>query len=162
MKWWGNLVGGSDDSLLLVDYFEKLPKTTISLDEIYRNLGLDTIFQNGQLKQGAAMGFDMPINGSLVHAEMDIASGAVIDLAAIVLESLHSGFVDLQDLDHARSEKRITIQATKQDVALLCRELETFAADPLAYDLAKFVPEEDMLELGQAAQEIANELDKIL
>ncbi|MBE1554014.1 imm68 putative immunity domain-containing protein [Sporosarcina limicola] len=159
-KWWGNLVGGTDDSLLLVDYFEELPKSIISLDEVYRDLGLDTIFQEGNLKQDAAMGFEMTINGSLVHAEMDIASAAVIDLAAIVLESLNCGFVDLQDLDDVRSEKRIVIQATKQDLALLCRVLEQFAEDPFAYDLAEFVPVEDMLELGQAAQEIANELKK--
>lgn len=40
-KDWGNFIGGSDDSLNLVAFFEDLKKEEISLSEIFAQIGLN-------------------------------------------------------------------------------------------------------------------------
>ena len=40
-KYWGNFIGGSDDSLNLVAFLEDQKKEEISLSEIFAKIGLD-------------------------------------------------------------------------------------------------------------------------
>ena len=40
-KYWGNFIGGSDDSLNLVAFLEDQKKKEISLSEIFAKIGLD-------------------------------------------------------------------------------------------------------------------------
>ncbi|UKS25977.1 imm68 putative immunity domain-containing protein [Paenibacillus sp. HWE-109] len=90
--------------------------------------------------------------------ELDIACGALIDLSAIVLESLKSGYVDLHDLDEARQPCKLYIDASEEKRNLLRNELYKFSRNPLAYDLAELVPADDMRELAEKAKLISDEL----
>ena len=48
-KYWGNFIGGSDDSLNLVVFLEDLKKEEIPLSEIFVKIGLDK--QNWDFRQ---------------------------------------------------------------------------------------------------------------
>lgn len=42
-KYWGNYIGGTDDSLTLLDYLMDKQKSEISLSEIFADIGLDKL-----------------------------------------------------------------------------------------------------------------------
>jgi len=88
--------------LALIDYLEQLDVTDVTLNQILKDLGFDVLLSEGDLKNGGNIGFDMRSANGMFRVELDIACGALIDLSAIVLECLKSGFVDLHDLDEAR------------------------------------------------------------
>ena len=48
-KYWGNFIGGSDDSLNLVAFLEDQKKEEIPLSEIFTKIGLDK--QNWDFRQ---------------------------------------------------------------------------------------------------------------
>ena len=48
-KYWGNFIGGSDDSLNLVSFLEDQKKEEIALSEIFAKIGLDK--QNWDFRQ---------------------------------------------------------------------------------------------------------------
>ncbi|KQN99901.1 imm68 putative immunity domain-containing protein [Paenibacillus sp. Leaf72] len=157
-KWWGDLIGGSDDSLALIDYLEQLDLTDVTLNQILKDLGFDILLSEGDLKNGGNVGYDMKRANSIFRVELDIACGALIDLSAIVLESLKSGYVDLHDLDEARQPRKLYIDASEEKRNLLRDELNKFSRNPLSYDLAELVPPDDMRELAEKAKMIADEL----
>jgi hypothetical protein len=157
-KWWGDLIGGSDDSLALLDYLEQLELTDVPLDHILKDLGFDIVLSEGDLQSGGTIGFDMRSANGKFRVELDIACGALIDLSAIVLESLKSGYVDLHDLDEARQPRKLYIDASEEKRKLLQDELNKFSRHPLSYDLAALVPSDDMRELAEKAKMIADEL----
>ncbi|UNK15832.1 imm68 putative immunity domain-containing protein [Paenibacillus sp. N3/727] len=157
-KWWGELIGGSDDSLVLIDYLEQLDSTDATLNQILKDLGFDVLLSEGDLKNGRGIGFDIKNANGMFRAELDIACGALIDLSAIVLESLKSGYVDLHDLDEARQPCKLYIDSSEEKRNLLRDELYKFSRNPLAYDLAELVPADDMRELAEKAKMIADEL----
>ena len=103
-KYWGNFIGGSDDSLNLMAFLEDQKQEEIPLSEIFAKIGLDK--QNWDFRQtveylefthsdGVAMDF---------HFAIDV----VTDLAAILLECSVSGSVNLQDLDEYNPPARLT------------------------------------------------------
>lgn len=157
-KWWGDLIGGSDDSLALLDYLEQLDLTDVTLDQILKDLGFDVLLSEGDLKNGGHIGFDRRSASGMFRVELDIACGALIDLAAIVLECRKSGYVDLHDLDENRKPCKLYIEASEEKRNLLRDELNKFSCNPLSYDLAELVPAEDMRELADKAKMIADEL----
>lgn len=157
-KWWGDLIGGSDDSLALLDYLEQLELTEVSLDHILKDLGFDILLSEGDLQSGGTIGFNMKSANGKFRVELDIACGVLIDLSAIVLESLKSGYVDLHDLDEARQPRKLYIIASEEKRNLLKDELNKFFRHPLSYDLAELVPSDDMRELAEKAKMIAEEL----
>lgn len=157
-KWWGDLIGGSDDSLTLIDYLEQLDLTDVTLNQILRDIGFDILLAEGDLKNGGNIGFDRRSANGMFRVELDIACSALIDLSAIVLESLKSGYVDLHDLDEARQPHKLYIDASEETRSLLRDELNKFSRNPLSYDLAKLVPADDMRKLAEQAKMIADEL----
>ncbi|GFZ92420.1 hypothetical protein GCM10008018_43480 [Paenibacillus marchantiophytorum] len=157
-KWWGDLIGGSDDSLALIDYLAQLELTNVTLNQILKDLGFDILLSEGDLKNGGNIGFDRRSTSGMFRVELDFACGALIDLSAIVLESLKSGYVDLHDLDEARQPCKLYINASEEDRNLLKDELNKFSRNPMSYDLAELVPSDDMRELAEKAKMIADEL----
>ena len=49
VKYWGDFIGGSDDSLSLVEFLDGLNKEEITLKEIFTGIGLDR--QNMDFRQ---------------------------------------------------------------------------------------------------------------
>ncbi len=157
-KWWGDLIGGSDDSLALIDYLEQLDLSDLTLNQILKDLGFDVLFSEGDLKNGGNIGFDRRSASGMFRVELDIACSVLIDLSAIVLECLKSGYVDLHDLDESREPRKLYMDASEEKRKLLRDELDKFSRNPLSYDLAELVPTDDMRELAEKARIIADDL----
>ncbi|WP_229087854.1 imm68 putative immunity domain-containing protein [Brevibacillus sp. M2.1A] len=130
----------------------------MTLNQILKDLGLDVLLSEGDLKNGGSIGFDIKNANGTFRAEIDIACSALIDLSAIVLESQKSGYVDLHDLDEDRQPRKLYIDASEEKRNLLRDELYKFSRDPLAYELAELVPADEMRELAEKAKMIADEL----
>lgn len=152
-KWWGEYVGGTDDSMLLMDYFEQKAQKVFPLAQVFKDLHLDAL-EAGESVNGTQAFFDWNDG----RADFMIVIDVVMDLSALVLESLHSGSVVLEE----GSEEAFSISAEKHEIALLQDELTRFAADPLSYDLNEVVPDEDMFVIAAHCKEIAQELGKYI
>ena len=94
-KYWGNFIGGSDDSLNLVAFLEDQKKEEIPLSEIFAKIGLDK--QNWDFRQTVEYLEFTHSDG--VEMDFHFAIDVVTDLAAILLECSVSGSVNLHDLD---------------------------------------------------------------
>ena len=111
-KYWGNFIGGSDDSLNLVAFLEDQKKEEIPLSEIFAKIGLDK--QNWDFRQTVEYLEFTHSDG--VEMDFHFAIDVVTDLAAILLECSVSGSVNLQDLDEYNTPaRRIRITATPEE-----------------------------------------------
>ena len=101
-KYWGNFIGGSDDSLNLVEFLEDQKKEEIPLSEIFAKIGLDK--QNWDFHQTVEYLEFTHSDG--VEMDFHFAIDVVTDLAAILLECSVSGSVNLHDLDEYNTPSR--------------------------------------------------------
>ena len=77
-KYWGEYIGGSDDSLTLVAFLEDQKKEEIALSEIFAKIGLDR--QNWNFRQTVKnLGFTHSIG---VETDFHFAIDVIIDIAA--------------------------------------------------------------------------------
>lgn len=154
-KYWGNYIGGTDDSLKLVMFLENQKNEEISLAEIFAKIGLDK--QNWDFHQTVEYLEFTDSDG--IDIDFHFAIDIVTDLAAILLECHVNGGVNLQDLDEYDASSRfVQITATAQEHAALNKALAEFVKDPLSYDLSEMVDEEDMLALAKDCEKIRKEL----
>ena len=136
-KYWGNFIGGSDDSLNLVAFLEDQKKEEIPLSEIFAKIGLDK--QNWDFHQTVEYLEFTHSNG--VEIDFHFAIDVVTDLAAILLECSVSGGVNLHDLDEAMD-----------------KALADFAQDPLSYDLHDLMSDEEIEEMAHQVAALRKEL----
>ena len=122
-KYWGNFIGGSDDSLNLVAFLEDQKKEEIPLSEIFAKIGLDK--QNWDFRQTVEYLEFTHSDG--VEMDFHFAIDVVTDLAAILLECSVSGSVNLQDLDEYNTPaRRIRITATPEEHDAMNKSLADF------------------------------------
>ena len=154
-KYWGNFIGGSDDSLNLVAFLEDQKKEEISLSEIFTKIGLDK--QNWDFHQTVEYLEFTHSNG--VEMDFHFAIDVVTDLAAILLECSVSGSVNLQDLDEYNTpSRRIRITATPEEHDAMNKALADFAHDPLSYDLHEMMDDEEIQEMAWDVEALRKEL----
>ena len=145
-KYWGNFIGGSDDSLNLVAFLEDQKKEEIPLSEIFAKIGLDK--QNWNFHQTVEYLEFTHSDG--VEMDFHFAIDVVTDLAAILLECSVSGSVNLQDLDeYNTSSRRIRITATAEEHDAMNKALADFAQNPLEYDLSEMMDEDGIQEMAR-------------
>lgn len=108
-------IGGSDDSLSLVAFLEDQKKEEISNSEIFDKIGLYKL--NWNFRQTVEyLGFT---HSNSVETDFHFAIDVVIDLAAILLECIASGDINLHDLDEYDAPSRhirITVQYFGQGI----------------------------------------------
>ena len=154
-KYWGNFIGGSDDSLNLVAFLEDLKKEEIPLSEIFAKIGLDK--QNWDFRQTVEYLEFTHSDG--VEMDFHFAIDVVTDLAAILLECSVSGSVNLQDLDEYNTPtRRIRITATPEEHAAMNKALADFAQNPLEYDLSEMMDNEEIQEMARDVEALRKEL----
>lgn len=154
-KYWGDYIGGTDDSLTLVEYLSNKQKEEISLEEIISDTGLDKLQDNFQNADSLLV----PIDG--LEREFYYAIDLITDLAALLLECKISGSVNLCDLYGDNLETaapNIHITATPKEHELINKALMDFAAAPLSYNLSEMVPKEDMIEMAAVCEKLRKEL----
>ena len=154
-KYWGNFIGGSDDSLNLVAFLEDQKKKEISLSEIFAKIGLDK--QNWDFHQTVEYLEFTDSNG--VEMDFHFAIDVVTDLAAILLECSVSGSVNLQDLDEYNTPaRRIRITVTPEEHDAMNKALADFAQNPLEYDLSEMMDEGEIQEMARDVEALRKEL----
>ena len=154
-KYWGNFIGGSDDSLNLVAFLEDQKKEEIPLSEIFAKIGLDK--QNWDFRQTVEYLEFTHSDG--VEMDFHFASDVVTDLAAILLECSVSGGVDLHDLDeYNTAHRRIRITATSEEHDAMNKALADFAQNPLSYDLHEMMDDEEIREMARDIEALRKEL----
>ena len=154
-KYWGNFIGGSDDSLNLVAFLEDQKKEEIPLSEIFAKIGLDK--QNWDFRQTVEYLEFTHSNG--VEMDFHFAIDVVTDLAAILLECSVSGSVNLQDLDEYNTpHRRIRITATPEEHDAMNKALADFAQNPLEYDLSEMMDDEEIQEMARDVEALRKEL----
>lgn len=154
-KYWGNFIGGSDDSLNLVAFLEDQKKEEISLSEIFTKIGLDK--QNGDFRQTVEYLEFTHSNG--VEMDFHFAIDVATDLAAILLECSVSGSVNLHDLDEYNTPaRRIRITATPEEHDAMDKSLADFAQNPLEYDLSEMMDEDEIQEMARDVEALRKEL----
>ena len=154
-KYWGNFIGGSDDSLNLVAFLEDQKKEEIPLSEIFSKIGLDK--QNWDFRQTVEYLEFTHSDG--VEMDFHFAIDVVTDLAAILLECSVSGSVNLQDLDEYNTPaRRIRITATPEEHDAMNKALEDFTQNPLEYDLSEMMDDEEIQEMARDVEALRKEL----
>ena len=154
-KYWGNFIGGSDDSLNLVAFLEDQKKEEIPLSEIFAKIGLDK--QNWDFRQTVEYLEFTHSDG--VEMDFHFAIDVVTDLAAILLECSVSGSVNLQDLDEYNPPaRRIRITATPEEHDAMNKALTDFAQNPLEYDLSEMMDYEEIQEMARDVEALRKEL----
>ena len=151
-KYWENYVGGSDDSLTLLEYLAGKQKEEIALSEIISETGLNklTSFRNTDYP------LEVEIDG--FEAEIHYAITLITDLATLLLECKVNGCVDIGALLDDDMECIIKITATEKEHELMNKALVDFVTEPLAYDLCEMVEEDEMVEMSQVCEQIRKEL----
>ena len=154
-KYWGNFIGGSDDSLNLVAFLEDQKKEEIPLSEIFSKIGLDK--QNWDFRQTVEYLEFTHSDG--VEMDFHFAIDVVTDLAAILLECSVSGSVNLQDLDEYNTPaRRIRITATPEEHDAMNKALADFVHAPLEYDLSEMMDNEEIQEMARDVEALRKEL----
>ena len=154
-KYWGNFIGGSDDSLNLVAFLEDQKKEEIPLSEIFAKIGLDK--QNWDFRQTVEYLEFTHSDG--VEMDFHFAIDVVTDLAAILLECSVSGSVNLQDLDEYNTPaRRIRITVTPGEHDAMNKALADFAQNPLEYDLSEMMDNEEIQEMARDVEALRKEL----
>ena len=154
-KYWGNFIGGSDDSLNLVAFLVDQKKEEIPLSEIFAKIGLDK--QNWDFRQTVEYLEFTHSDG--VEMDFHFAIDVVTDLAAILLECSVSGGVDLQDLDeYDTPSRRIRITATPEEHDAMNKALADFVQDPLSYDISEMMGEDEITDMAYQVEMLRKEL----
>ena len=154
-KYWGNFIGGSDDSLNLVAFLEDQKKEEIPLSEIFAKIGLDK--QSWDFHQTVEYLEFTHSNG--VEMDFHFAIDVVTDLAAILLECSVSGSVNLQDLDEYNTPaRRIRITATPKEHDAMNKSLADFVHAPLEYDISEMMGEDEITDMAYQVEMLRKEL----
>ena len=153
-KYWGNYIGGTDDSLNLLEYFTDKQKSELSLSEIFADIGLDKLDwdfheTDVELVYKSRDSFEYEF-----HYAIDV----VTDLAAMMLECMLNGSISLRELLDDESELTVRITFTEEEKAAMNKALTDFVTDPMAYDLHEMVPDDTMLEMAMDCENLRKEL----
>ena len=136
--YWGDLIGGSDDSLTLTAYLAEKRMKQITLEEIFSDFGAETLF--GDYRN------TVPplcyVNPEGWEMGLGCAIDLIADLAALLLESEKSGYIDLLELDDTLdiepSDARLQIISTPREAQQMNTILADFAAAPEQFDISEF------------------------
>lgn len=154
-KYWGDFIGGSDDSLSLIEFLEDLNKEEITLKEIFTGIGLDR--QNMDFRQTVEnLGF---INSTGLEMDFYYAIDVVTDLAAILLECKNNGHVNIGELYGNKDEQNrcIRVVETEEEYTAIKVALEDFVKDPKSYDLYEMIGD-DIIEMAEIVKELRQDL----
>ena len=151
-KYWGEFIGGSDDSLSLIEFLEDLNKEEITLKEIFTGIGLDR--KNMDFRQTVEnLGF---INSIGLEIDFHYAIDIVTDL---LLECRITGHLNLRELYNNEDTQNRCIQviATEKEYTAIKDALEDFVKNPKSYDLYEMIGD-DIIEMAEIVKELRKEL----
>lgn len=155
----------SDDTLLLFDYFKERNTHSYSLKTILTELNLLDKLGQDMIYDGADVFYVsvMP-NGSERTHDFDIAIDAIIDLCVILLETFRVGEINIKDLYQYEKGEYLSfsIQAEKSELILLLNEFKAFIDNPMRYNLAEMMDEDELMKLSADCNEVYEEIQSYL
>ena len=156
-RYWGSYIGGTDDSLTLLALLEDFEKDEIGLDEIFARTGLKALAERESSfrRTGDVLRFT---NREGMELDFYYAIDLIGDLAALYLECLRSGSVNLQDLDEELEAREICLRAGSEEEELLRATLRDFAEHAKAYDIAEVMDETSLAEFREELKALSREL----
>lgn len=162
-RWWGEYIGGTDDTCTLIAYFvnrefELDIPTEINVKNIFQDFQLNNAREIKDLRHTKDIYF---IREKGFFQDIGCVINLMMDITAIILECQKNGKVHLTDLAGGIMDKNavISLKVEKEELALLRGILDDFIHHPLSYDLAEFCPEDDMREIAKQCKEIITELN---
>lgn len=156
-KYWGEYIGGTDDSLTLIDYLAEKGIEDIRAEEIFSDFGVDKLQGNLRNPEMSLVYVDPEGWETEIHFAIDL----VTDLAALLLECRKNGRIDLVELETGETDwadSTVQITATPEEHQWINGVLKDFVSDPMAYDLSEMCSEEDMREMAAVCEELRKEL----
>lgn len=154
-KYWGEYIGGSDDSLSLLAFLEDQNKEEIALNEIFAKIGLEKLDSNFR-QTTEYLGF---LHSNGVETDFNFAIDVIVDIAAILLECKINKVVNLHDIDEYDVPSRnIRIIATTEELRSMDKALLDFTQNPLEYDLGEMIGEDDIKDMAAQVEEMRKEL----
>ena len=156
-RYWGDYIGGSDDSLTLTAYLAQKGLQMLPLSEIFADFGAETLF-NAPRTTEPPLSWTSPEGGMMA---LDYVIDLAGDLAALLLECRENGSIDLAELDDTLEEPpagRISILPSPREYEQLGNILADFAAAPGQYDIAEMLAPEELEEMAQVFAELHREL----
>lgn len=153
--YWGDFMGGTDDSISLVSFLADWGKEDIPLSAVFAGVGLDQLGED--FRQTTAPLEFTRSDGVVV--DFHFAIDLITDLAVLLLECKRHGGINLHDLCPFDAPNRVVcIHAAPEEHARMNPVLRDFSAHPLAYDLSELVPQEDMEEMAAICESLRREL----
>lgn len=152
-KWWNDFIGGTDDSLTLLDYIRETKEAEYPVGALLKDFRIES----GELEfyRGSPGVYYTSEDG---EHDIDYVIDLIQDLSVLVLESYKSGSIKLSDLTENEEDKVFKMICGKGELDLLTEILKDFAKAPSTYEIAEMVDETDLLELARQCGEIAEEL----
>ncbi|WP_339262674.1 imm68 putative immunity domain-containing protein [Lysinibacillus sp. FSL K6-3209] len=162
-RWWGEYIGGTDDTCTLFDYLVNREfEIDIPVEVNVKNMLQDFQLTNAQEIKDFRQTKDIYFSDDNGHRQdIGCAINFIMDVTAIIVECQKNEKVRLVDLDGGSLDKNavISLKVEKEELALLRKILEDFVHHPLHYDLAEFCSEDDMREIAKHCKEIIAELN---
>lgn len=156
-SYWGSYVGGTDDSLTLLSLLEDFEKDEIGLGEIFARTGLKALEERASSLRmtGDELRFT---NREGLELNFYYAIDLIGDLAALFLECLRSGSVNLQDLDEGLEARNIRLTASSEEKEVLRAALLDFAEHAREYDITEVMDETSLAEFREELKALRLEL----
>lgn len=132
-KWWRNITcGDTDDSMLLLDYLRAKGSKNFKLNEILKDAQIEQVLGVKHLYEINEIPcfFWLEVGNQAVHADFQIPINLVIDLSALLLQTLVEGAVTLE---HLSQPMEFSIVAEKDELKLMIAELENAVKQPQLY-----------------------------
>ncbi|MBO4864320.1 MAG: hypothetical protein J5517_08130 [Eubacterium sp.] len=152
-KYWGNYIGGTDDSLTLLGYLLEKGKEELSLEEIFSDLGLDK--QDWDFRSTEEVSFT---DSEGMEYDFYYAIDLITDLAALILECSVNGYLSPGELMGDDDELKVSITLTDDEKTALNDALLDFINNPLEYDLHEMMDDDEMREMAEECEELRSEL----
>ncbi|WP_300711222.1 imm68 putative immunity domain-containing protein [uncultured Brachyspira sp.] len=160
-KLWGECFGDTEDSFVLMDYFNEDDKTEYSIKKIFNDFNIYNEYS--QIKSDSFRSTkDIKYISNNNEHDIDIVIDLILDLSVLVLECLNSKQIKLKDLDNNSKDKYISINADKEDIEMFINVLEDFSNNSLEYDLADICDDETCLFIADKTKYIAKEMSQFL
>ena len=146
-SYWGSYIGGTDDSLTLLSLLEDFEKDEIGLGEIFARTGLKALEERAS---------SLRMTGDALR--FTNREGLELNFAALFLECLRSGSVNLQDLDEGLEARNIRLTASSEEKEVLRAALLDFAEHAKEYDITEVMDETSLAEFREELKALRLEL----
>lgn len=159
-KYWGSYFGGTDDSLTLLDYFQKDNETIYPLSKIFKDFNVyQQMTERGNFKNTIEQLRYYDADGVHYH-EIYMVIDLITDLAVITLECLKNKTVELKLLlESDKENKTIELQPTQPEFNCILDVLRDFIVSYAEYDLAELCGEDELQKMTSQCKEILKELE---